>query len=69
MREVSVLPVSSSEFGEVALLGEYCCAPGDTDAEDKESGFGISGGGGGGNCKLNFFILILKIIGLSTSEI
>ena len=52
---------SASELGEVARLGEYCCAPGDTELCDelRESpGWGSSGGGGGGGGnRENFFIL------------
>ena len=48
-----MLPLSSSELGEVARLGEYCCpaSPG-----ENSSGLGISGGGGGGKFRLNFFM-------------
>ena len=48
-----MFPVSSSELGEVAWLGEYCWP---SLLGENTSGLGISGGGGGGIFRLNFFM-------------
>ena len=48
-----MLALSSSEVGEVARLGEYCCPE---LLGDITSGLGASGGGGGGKVRLNFFM-------------
>ena len=46
-------PLSSSELGEVAWLGEYCWP---AVLGENSSGLGASGGGGGGKFRLNFFM-------------